>query len=111
MNRIFRWKTYFFRGHNNWLIVPVMFLNFIGVQWLVIEPLGIIDYIPFAILFMSIYPLVAILIGRWDFKKGSYAVDITVQVQNNPQWKKMMNIIEENNKLSKQILEKGNEKN
>lgn len=100
LNRFWRARTYFFRGHNAWTQFFVAMSQFLIVAYqLFILNYGLEGFFPnifvFAFIFMSLYITVATLLGRWDYKRGSFKTDATIQTLANPIFKKMVDDIQD----------------
>lgn len=98
-------RTYFLRGHSNWLAYPISMLNFISISfYLLIDSLTIIPeefkrlryYI---ILFVFTYIPSAIAIGYYDMRKGAYRVEQKIARELSPIW---VEVFDKFNKLEKQ---------
>lgn len=95
IDRFWRARTYFFRGHNAWTQFFVAMTQFLIVAYqLFVLNYGLEKIFPnilvFAIIFMSIYMTVATLLGWWDYKRGSYKTDATIQTLANPILKQLI---------------------
>jgi hypothetical protein len=66
-------------------------MNFIVIQYeLLFSKTNIFSsIIVFALFMLLFYPLIAVIIGRWDFQKGSFKVDATISLLYNPEWVKL----------------------
>ena len=98
-------RTYFIRGHGNWLAYPISMLNFISISfYLLIDNLTIIPeefkllrY--YLLLFVFTYIPGAIIIGYLDMKRGTYRVEQRMAKELSPLWNEVfdrLNRIEEN---------------
>ena len=89
--RAFRIRTYFIRGHSQYLILLLSLSNFIVIQYeLFVKNIVNITIFEFSLLFISIYPMIAIFLGILDYKKGSFRSDVDIYVENNPHWQDLM---------------------
>ncbi len=91
-----RLRVYFFRGHNSWLYFPIWFVNILIVIYkLLLEDLEFLpDWISFwvfALLFPIIYFPLAVIIGRFDYYKGTYKGEAKVSMYANPIWIRQFN--------------------
>jgi len=114
--RLFRWWTYFRRGHSTYLTFLLSFANFIVIQYrLLIETMQFLEPLfpklsYFVITFLLIYVPVSIVIGWLDYRKGSVPTASILATQANP-WAKdiskaLMLICEEKYDEAKYILKK-----
>jgi len=88
--KVLRLWIYFRRAHNNYMVLAVwlasqstIFYTLLMVQILGV-PKSILHYILFAFLFAVSYFIVAVLVGRWDFKRGSVRVETELIARANP---------------------------
>ncbi len=86
--RIWRYRAYFLRGHAQWLSMPLWFLNTIIIQYQLFFYHFIDNILIFSIPFVIIYPVIAILIGRWDYTSanGPYRIESSLLTTQNPKW-------------------------
>ncbi len=107
-----RMKVYFLRGHNSWFYFIFYFVNFTLIFYnLLIEKLYFIpswfSFWKFALLFFFLYPPIAITVGRFDYRKGTYKGEQQVQQAVNPLWREnfeRLTALEENLKEIKKEL-------
>ena len=102
-----RMRLYFFRGHNSWLYLPVWFVNITVVFYkLLLEDLNFmpewVSFWNFALIFLVLYFPIAVLIGRFDYYKGTYKGEAEVGMHANPIWKRQF---EEMSVLKAEIAE------
>lgn len=102
-----RIRLYFFRGHNSWLYLPIWFVNIMIVVYkLLLEDLNFmpdwVSFWNFALIFLVLYFPAAVLIGRFDFYRGTYKGEAEVGLQVNPIWRKQF---QELNSLKGEINE------
>jgi len=108
--RLSEGRTYFIRGHSNWLAYPISMLNFISISfYLLIDNLSIIPdefkllrY--YVILFIFTYIPGAVLIGYFDMNKGAYRVEQRMAKELSPIWKDVFNQFEEIQNNQKEIM-------
>ncbi len=86
-----RMRLYFFRGHNSWLYLPIWFINILIVFYkLLLEDLYFlpewVSFWNFAIIFSVIYFPLAVLVGRFDYYRGTYKGEAEVGMAVNPIW-------------------------
>ena len=88
-DKIFRWMIYFKRAHG-WFALCFAFMNFIIIQYrLLIEKVDFLkDIFPhlwlFAVSFVLIYTPLAVLVGRYDYKKAT----LRKETECNPYWRR-----------------------
>ena len=88
-------RTYFLRGHGNWLVYPMSIINFISVSfYLLIDNLTIIPdefkllrY--YVLAFLVTYIPAAIIIGYFDMNRGTYRVEQKMAKELSPLWKEV----------------------
>ncbi|MHA1303214.1 MAG: hypothetical protein ACTSQE_05655 [Candidatus Heimdallarchaeaceae archaeon] len=102
-----RIRVYFLRGHNSWFYLMFYFVNFTLIFYnLLLEKLYFMpdwmSFWKFGLFFILVYPPVAILVGRFDFRKGTYKGEQQVQLAVNPLWRKNFQRMDE---LENQIRE------
>jgi len=118
--RLLRWWTYFRRGHGTYLVFFLSFANFIVIQYrLLIQYVPVLEIlfsniIAFAIAFFLVYVPLAILIGRYDFRKFAVPVESTIAAKASP-WnrdiaKALILIAEGKNREAVEVLRKWAEK-
>lgn len=93
MGRLRRWWIYFRRGHNilvlgiwtvaNTTIIYVLLGNEMPLIYALFTSILI-----FAVVLWPIYFTAATILGRWDFKKGTYPTEAVIAFTNNPEWNK-----------------------
>jgi hypothetical protein len=102
MNRIWVAIALFKRGHASWMGFAVAFIN-ASLIWyrLLIEKVSWLhEIIPkfsvFIMFFFPAYVMCAILIGYWDFKRGTYPIESGMFFRRNPfaweQFRRLKNI-------------------
>lgn len=89
MSLIYRVFTYFRRGHAVYLALGISVLNFITIQYtLFIQQTSLktifTDPAAFAVLFGVTYLTLAVLIGWYDMRRGSLAVELGLNSSVNP---------------------------
>ena len=88
--KLARYWWYFRRGHSTYFVYLLTFANFIVIQYrLLIEHVSFLEYLfptltSFAITFLIIYPIIAILVGYLDYKKFAVPVEVTLIAKANP---------------------------
>jgi hypothetical protein len=95
-----RIRLYFFRGHNSWLYLPIWFVNILIVFYkLLLEDLYFlpewVSFWSFALIFSVVYFPLAVLVGRFDYYRGTYKGEVEVGLAVNPIWKKQFKEMEE----------------
>ncbi|MHA2503568.1 MAG: hypothetical protein ACXAE3_11945 [Candidatus Kariarchaeaceae archaeon] len=86
-------RTYFIRGHSNWLAYPVSLLNFVSITfYLLIENLTIIPeefklFRYYILFFVMTYIPGAIIIGYLDMTRGAYRVEQKIAKELSPIWR------------------------
>ena len=107
-----RLKLYFLRGHSQWFVYifsltsfSLLFYNFL------FKNLGFIpEYLKqfsiFFLLFIVLYIPLAIIIGYFDYKKGTFKAEQGIILEWSPIWKKMFTEIEVLNSKLDKIQEK-----
>lgn len=70
---------YFKRGHNSYFGFAISIFNFANISFVTLVSLNVFEpsifsYILLLIIFFCTYIPLTILIGRWDYKKGSFLV-------------------------------------
>lgn len=78
---------YFKRGHSQFFVYIMSFLNFLGVIFLVIEKIfGVNLYVVFFfILFVLGYPILGTGFGIWDYsRRGIFPVEAEVWAKSHP---------------------------
>ena len=89
--------TYLRRGHALLIYIPWTLDKLLTISMASIIILGLWMPLPTAFsvglflscTFLAIYFVTATLLGRWDYKTGSWASQATLMYQNNPEWQKM----------------------
>lgn len=86
---LLRWWVYFRRGYATYLGFPLSFLNFLIIVYrLVIEPSplakGFPTFLEFCVLMAGGLGFLAILLGRYDYWRGSYPREVTVMARQHP---------------------------
>ena len=87
---ILRLWTYFRRGHSTYLVLLISFTNFIVIQYRLL-----IQHVPalrlvfssltiFGLFLLVFYPILAILIGWYDYKKLAVPVDTRLIAKASP---------------------------
>ena len=90
MRRVLRWWTYFKRAHVNYTAPAIWFLSHPTILYtlLVVEvfnfPRSPLFYALFATIFALSYFIVATLIGRWDYRRGSVPVETELIAKASP---------------------------
>lgn len=113
--RLLRYWAYIRRGHM-YLAFVLSMANFIVIQYrlLVEEIPQLSDLFPglwaWALLTTSVALPIMILIGWWDYKRGSYPIDATIMARQNPwvsDWvKAFIQYMNGDKEGAKKILEK-----
>ena len=89
-DKVFRYWTYFRRGHGAYLTFFLSFANFMAIQYsLLVQYLPLLEVLfsslaSFAASFFVVYVPVATIIGWLDYKKLAVPVDAAVEAQANP---------------------------
>lgn len=92
LNKFGAAKTYFQRGHANWLIyLPWLITNVTIMYVLLGSEIPIIyqifpNIVNFTLVFGVCYFTVAFTIGYFDIKRGTWRVESSVYFKNNPEW-------------------------
>lgn len=95
MRKLIRLWSYFKRGHTNYLVYTISFINFITITYtlLFVAVLGFPskpEYMAvYAVCYLALYILLAILIGRWDYRRGSVPIETELVARASP-WVKDM---------------------
>ena len=106
IDQVARLKQYFLRAHNNWFALVFSLINFTLIFYnllfknLYFIPEILKSYSIFFILFGSLYFPVAIVLGFFDYKKGTYKAEQSLSRELSPIWQevfKKLNKIEEVN--------------
>ncbi len=94
--------SYMRRGHNLLIYIPwtldklltmsIASVIILGLWMPLTTALSLGFFLSF--LFLAVYFVSATLLGRWDYKKGSWASEATLMFQNNPQWQAMITKID-----------------
>jgi hypothetical protein len=106
--KFWRARTYFFRGHNAWFQFFLAMFNFLVIQYQLfivdfnLQWLFFNNFFVFAIIFLNIYVTVSIFVGRWDYKRGSFGTDATIQTLQNPPIKELIDDVKEIKAIIKQ---------
>lgn len=84
-------RSYFLRGHNNWFAYVMSLLNFITISfYLLIDSLTFVPesfkFRYYILLFVLLYVPLAVIVGYWDLKKGTYKVEQTLAKNLSPIW-------------------------
>lgn len=88
--RLLRIWVYFHRGHGVWLAFILSFLNFIAIQYTqIIERVPFLKMIfpqltVFFLLFVLVYGPLAILIGWYDYRRGSIPTSSRLSAKASP---------------------------
>lgn len=113
LNGVGKFKVYFLRGHNSWFYFAFWLVNFtIIIYKLLLEDIILPEWMRFSyffLLFCFIYVPLAILIGRFDFKRGTFRGEMDVTLDVNPivqkQFKNQEKIISEQKELREELEE------
>jgi hypothetical protein len=106
--KFWRARTYFFRGHNAWFQFFLAMFNFLVIQYQLfivgfnLEWLVANSFLVFSVSFMTVYMSISVLVGRWDYKRGSYKMDATIQTLANPPIKELIEDVKEIKTLLKE---------
>jgi len=94
-NRFYRYRYYFLRGHNQWLILFLSFSNFIVIQYsLFVTTFIKINIGLFALLFTGGYVSMATLVGYWDMN-NNFKVEQTMVETKSPLFQKILSELAE----------------
>jgi len=98
MSRLRRWWIYFRRGHNILVLGIWTLANTTIIYVLLGDEMPLIyalfaSIMIFALVLWPIYFTAATILGRWDFKKGTYPTEAVIAFTNNPEWNKKWNEI------------------
>jgi len=95
INKFGRLKLYFLRGHSQWFVYvfsltnfSLLFYNFLFKNLRFI-PEALKQFYIFFSLFIILYVPIAMIIGYFDFKKGTFKAEQMVMLEMSPIWKKM----------------------
>ncbi len=99
LDLIGRIRLYFLRGHNSWLYLPIWFVNIMIIIYkLFLEDLEFmpewVSFWKFALFFTVLYLPIAVLIGRFDYYRGTYKGEAELGMHVNPIWKRQFNEME-----------------
>jgi hypothetical protein len=105
-------RTYFIRGHGQWLTYPISIINFISISFYLLidnltiipEELKLLRY--WIILFISTYFPLAIIIGYFDMKKGTYRVEQRMAKNLSPIWVEVFEKLDNLDNQQKEIMSK-----
>lgn len=100
---LFRLRTYFLRGHREWLLLPIFLINSVSIWYvLLLDELPILQpyfasFILFAFIFIGSYFPLAILIGYWDIKgkNTAFKMDWKVLSEESPLFCKLWDELNE----------------
>lgn len=85
-----RHKQYFLRGHNSWFYFAFWLVNFTVIIYkLLLEDVVLPEWLRFSyffVLFILIYIPLAIFVGRFDFKRGTFRGEVNLIRKVNPIW-------------------------
>ncbi|MHA2248797.1 MAG: hypothetical protein ACXAD7_00480 [Candidatus Kariarchaeaceae archaeon] len=103
-------RTYFLRGHSNWFAYVFSLLNFVTISfYLLIENLTVIPdsfrLRHYILIFVLFYAPLAITVGYYDMKKGTYRVEAKIAKELSPIWKDLFDQLDELKTGQKQIYE------
>jgi len=83
-----KFKMYFLRGHNSWFYFAFWLVNFtIIIYKLLLEDLVMPEWMRFSyffILFIFIYIPLATIIGKFDYKRGTFRGEANLSLEVNP---------------------------
>jgi len=88
--RIIRLWVYFKRAHNVYFVYALSFFNFITITYTLLliplfhfprDPLYFAGY---AVVFGICYTVICIVIGRWDYRKGTVPTEVELSTRVNP---------------------------
>ena len=102
-------RTYFLRAHNNWFAYAFSLLNFITISfYLLIDNLTAIPdsfrLRHYVFLFVVIYAPLAIIVGYFDLRKGTFRVEQKLARDLSPIWNEVFDKLNEIRKDQKEIL-------
>ena len=82
--------TWFKRGYGAWVSFVIAMLNFVVIQYqLLVKTVPVLEAlftsaIAFGVFFVAVIVPITVLIGWWDYKKGSMPVENAACVESNP---------------------------
>lgn len=104
-------RTYFLRGHGNWLVYPISIINFISITFYLLidnltiipEELKLLRYYIF--IFVFTYIPGAIILGYWDMNRGTYRVEQKMAKELSPIWKEVFERLDKIEERQERILQ------
>lgn len=90
MRKLIRLWVYFKRAHNVYFVYALSFFNFITITYSLLlvpffhfpkDPLWFAVY---GVVFSLTYVSVCVVLGRWDFKKGTVPTEVELSTRVNP---------------------------
>jgi hypothetical protein len=85
------WKvlTWFKRGFGSWVSYLLSLVQFLIIAYLQVQKTTILDVlfpslVIFSIVFVSTFFPLCVVIGYWDYKKGSFPTESNVAYLNSP---------------------------
>lgn len=83
-----KYKQYFLRGHNSWFYFAFWLVNFtIIIYKLLLEDIALPEWMRFSyffIVFVFLYVPLAVLVGRFDFRRGTFRGEANLSLEVNP---------------------------
>lgn len=83
-----KYKMYFLRGHNSWFYFVFWLVNFTVIIYkLLLEDLSLPEWMSFPFffsLFILIYIPLATIVGKLDYRKGTFRGEALLSLEVNP---------------------------
>ncbi|MHA2295351.1 MAG: hypothetical protein ACXAEU_21935 [Candidatus Hodarchaeales archaeon] len=114
IDKISRYKQYFLRGHVGWFALTFSLIQFTVIVYeLVLRNLWFIQETPlnhytiFLVIFVVIYLPTAVVVGFYDYRRGTYKAEQELSKELSPIWrdvfKEFRELKEENRHLNERI--------
>lgn len=111
LNNLGKYKMYFLRGHNSWFYFVFWLVSFTTIIYkLLLEDLTLPDWMKFSyffIFFILVYIPIAVIIGRFDYRRGTFRGEVNLSLEVNPiiqkQFQNQELIISEQRRLSEEL--------
>ena len=111
LDNIGKYKMFFLRGHNSWFYFIFWLVSFTTIIYkLLLEDSIMPEWMHFSyffFLFIIVYVPLAIVVGRFDYKKGTFRGEVNVSLEVNPliqkQFKNQETIILEQKQLRAEL--------
>lgn len=90
VSRVVRLWVYFKRAHNVYFVYALSFFNFITITYSLLLvpffhfPKDPVWFVAYGIVFSVAYMTSCVLLGRWDFRKGTVPTEVALSTRVNP---------------------------